>query len=747
MKVAVLAASSNRPDLVRSLAGYLDRNAALDYDLYVVEEGTDDDRLCEFSTVRIPEGSGKGTTYAHNVILEEARQAAKASGVAYDYYWVLMGDVAFAEGEDAMAVLVSTMEQVPELGILSPTSVEGTYPASAREPAGGWRPVATCNYRAFMIRGEVIETVGFLNPEFRLNWGAIHELSHLLHANGWTVGYSDDVDCRHLQAAGAPHRGSSPDVQKQAKRFAYTYFSQIYGPDWSRIFMEAARSAPHGQAVSVNTYSLHRDIWSEALTPEERARVDQPVQAEQAPAPPATPVSQSAPTGAALLKLNLGCGADKRRGWVNVDLDPLHGPDVRASADHLPMILDASCETIDARHLLQHLDYAQAKAAFAEWDRVLVDGGELHLELPNLARCVELVGHDVEGVDLGLALMFGLPSEDAKNGHLHLNRWAWTSSALIKELQEAGFTDAHEESVTAAVEGETPDLSSMRVVAHARSGSAPVTPSHSDSDGIVLANGATMDATLARQMTDLQPWLYPVEMKGMIALPGVGGTAQPEALVQETAQRAKALVAHVTQNVDVRGKSILDLGSNCGFWSSHYADAGAARVLGIEGQELFVHQASLYWRTNQFLPEGAYRFEHADLDAHQTWEKVQAEGPFDVTLCAGILEHVPNYLAVIEQAASVTQETLIIDTALVDGAEKVQGSSEGEFNSLPGTKSRVVPAAALLEEALATFGFGVNDQGMTSYEDSNGRTHMVFIAEKVAAPVSPRESHLVGGGA
>ncbi|MFT6108832.1 MAG: hypothetical protein ACJA2W_001745, partial [Planctomycetota bacterium] len=35
MKVAVLVVSRNRPDLVASLASYLERNSSIDHDLYV----------------------------------------------------------------------------------------------------------------------------------------------------------------------------------------------------------------------------------------------------------------------------------------------------------------------------------------------------------------------------------------------------------------------------------------------------------------------------------------------------------------------------------------------------------------------------------------------------------------------------------------------------------------------------------------------------------------------------------------
>ncbi|MEM8710958.1 MAG: hypothetical protein AAGG01_08405 [Planctomycetota bacterium] len=254
MKVAVLVVSRNRPDLVRSLSGYLKRNATLDHDLYVVEAGTDDDKLCEHSTVRFQDDDFRGKAFAHNVALEEARKAAKASGINYDYYWVLMNDLVFTEGQDAMRILAETMEAQRDLGILSPTCEDGLYPGSKRrQGGGGWRPVTTCDYLGFMIRSEVVETIGFLNPDFRYCWGAIHELSYLLYSRGYTVAYSDDVEYRHLggttYGAAGTNTISREEYQVRAKRFAYAYFSQVYGPKWDQVFMATARSSAHGRRI------------------------------------------------------------------------------------------------------------------------------------------------------------------------------------------------------------------------------------------------------------------------------------------------------------------------------------------------------------------------------------------------------------------------------------------------------------------------------------------------------------------
>lgn len=448
MNVAVLIVSRNRPDLVRAQAESLARNSSLPHDVYVVEAGTDDDKLCEHSTVRYADEDFRGKAFAHNVALEEARRAAQASGEAYDYFWVLTNDVVFDEGVDAMGILVETMEREPRLGILSPTVEDGGSPGSTRRPGGGWRPVSTCEPVAFMIRASVVETVGFLNPDFRHGWGAIDELSFLVHSNGRCVGVSDDVTCTHLGGTtyGVPGTNTIPreEYQRRARRFAFAYFNRVYGPGWARVFFERAKAF----GAVIDTYAAHEADWMGAFTPDEiqeiRGEAAASLAARVTGAPPA---AAPRPTGE-LLRLHLGCGANRRDGWVNVDARGRFGPDLVSSADRLPMLEDSSCAEIEARQLFVQLTLTRAKAALGEWRRLLAPGGELHLELPDLARCVELIGTERNGVDLGLASLFGDPPEVDEEGECRRHGWGWTPGTLRAALLEAGFDEVEQVPIT-----------------------------------------------------------------------------------------------------------------------------------------------------------------------------------------------------------------------------------------------------------------------------------------------------------
>ena len=151
MKIAALIVSRNRPDLVESMVAQLRARVQIPCDVYVVECGTELDKLTPHTSAWYPDPDFRGKCYGHNVALG----LAKMKG-GYDYYWVLMNDLVFAGEADPAAELVATLEQESRMAILSPTDVESAYPGSNRASGGEWRAVTTCDYLGFMLRASAL---------------------------------------------------------------------------------------------------------------------------------------------------------------------------------------------------------------------------------------------------------------------------------------------------------------------------------------------------------------------------------------------------------------------------------------------------------------------------------------------------------------------------------------------------------------------------------------------------------------
>lgn len=91
-------------------------------------------------------------------------------------------------------------------------------------------------------------------------------------------------------------------------------------------------------------------------------------------------------TSERLLKLNLGCGSDHRKGFVNVDLTPACQPDVVFNLESGPWPWrDNSVEEVVFHHCLEHL--GQTSAAFLaiiqELYRVCADGALVRIVVPH----------------------------------------------------------------------------------------------------------------------------------------------------------------------------------------------------------------------------------------------------------------------------------------------------------------------------------------------------------------------------
>ena len=105
-----------------------------------------------------------------------------------------------------------------------------------------------------------------------------------------------------------------------------------------------------------------------------------------------------------MLKINLGCGVDKKVGYVNVDWSPLVGADIAHDLNSYPYPFEAgSCGLIEAFHVLEHLE--KPFQTMAEFHRMLAPGGVLHIKVPHFSRGMTHAEHE-HGFDVTFPLYF-----------------------------------------------------------------------------------------------------------------------------------------------------------------------------------------------------------------------------------------------------------------------------------------------------------------------------------------------------
>ncbi|HEY0077736.1 MAG TPA: DUF1698 domain-containing protein [Pyrinomonadaceae bacterium] len=149
----------------------------------------------------------------------------------------------------------------------------------------------------------------------------------------------------------------------------------------------------------------------------------------------------------------------------------------------------------------------------------------------------------------------------------------------------------------------------------------------------------------------LKPWFHCIEL-------GHGIRTKHETYGSEPADHPQSTWQTVRRHLpeDLRGKSLLDVGCNAGFYAVEAKRRGAARVLGVDAQRHQIRQARFVGRALaldiEFEKMSVY-----DLDPRPT-------GQFDITLALGLIYHCKHLVLALERLFHITRELLILETAI-----------------------------------------------------------------------------------
>ena len=135
-------------------------------------------------------------------------------------------------------------------------------------------------------------------------------------------------------------------------------------------------------------------------------------------------------------KLNLGAGYDNRPGYLNVDAQAFHSPDLVGDVRALPELPSGFYDEIVAQDVLEHLVRADVPVALVEWRRLLAPGGRLWLRVPDLPALLRWLdaSDDPDRQRQILHLLFGTQAYEGDYHHA-----GFTDVLLPDELHRAGF--------------------------------------------------------------------------------------------------------------------------------------------------------------------------------------------------------------------------------------------------------------------------------------------------------------------
>lgn len=262
-EVAIIVMNRDRPEITDKVVEQLNAMPHRDditTHLTVVECGSKKPDGCsKYMTHWFRDPKYRGRYFGFNQGLKFARKDRD-----YDYYWFVVNDIVFTKGQSCLTELIECMEAEPKMALIGPGELEADdYRGAEPTPGQRWHKAATVHGMAHLIRGEVIHSIGYMNPAFLYSQGAGTEYSYKLYSNGWFMAYSDVVTITHDKSGstyGKVVPMSRHEYNRRARRFASNYLSKHYGENWDELFTSVLPAD-----IQVNTFAWQKEVWNTRL--------------------------------------------------------------------------------------------------------------------------------------------------------------------------------------------------------------------------------------------------------------------------------------------------------------------------------------------------------------------------------------------------------------------------------------------------------------------------------------------------
>ncbi|VAX37129.1 hypothetical protein MNBD_UNCLBAC01-1630 [hydrothermal vent metagenome] len=140
-----------------------------------------------------------------------------------------------------------------------------------------------------------------------------------------------------------------------------------------------------------------------------------------------------------VIKLHLGCGTNKKEGWVNIDAVSSCKPDLVHDITQSLPYENLTVDEILAEDLLEHFDKYLRFIVFYEWARVLKIGGTVTIQVPNFKKI--LFKYFKFGFDNFVDFIFGETLWESKNyiGHFGTHKWGYSEKTLVQFIEQFGI--------------------------------------------------------------------------------------------------------------------------------------------------------------------------------------------------------------------------------------------------------------------------------------------------------------------
>ncbi|HWG59941.1 MAG TPA: TIGR04290 family methyltransferase [Candidatus Acidoferrales bacterium] len=176
--------------------------------------------------------------------------------------------------------------------------------------------------------------------------------------------------------------------------------------------------------------------------------------------------------------------------------------------------------------------------------------------------------------------------------------------------------------------------------------------------GSALSPAQWSSEEIARGVQELGEWFHNLDLRGVQTAPGHFLGDYPRVKWER--------FAHAVPH-DLRGKTVLDVGCNAGFYSLEMHHRGAARVLGIDSDEQYLAQARF-----------AARVTGADIEFRRlsVYEIGELHEEFDLVLFLGVLYHLRYPLLALDLLREHAVKNLLVVQSMLRGSAEIEPIAE-----------------------------------------------------------------------
>jgi hypothetical protein len=248
-KIAILVVSHNNPDLTDKLCENIIRRTKIDYDLHVIETGSNLNKLSKYMTLWVKEGIRM--TRGFNFIKKYADFTAEQKGYQYDAYHLFVNDAFYIDEQDMTSILYNEMMQFPDCGQINPyqSNIYAPHNRQGKVNVIGARKESFSEIICPLIRAKTWNDIpDLLDNRFFYGWGLDYDMPHQMHINNWRNYISDTVGVYHQPFTSYREKHKTEEKLEvgqfvgAARENMNEGFIAKYGENWKQVIYDSIPS-------------------------------------------------------------------------------------------------------------------------------------------------------------------------------------------------------------------------------------------------------------------------------------------------------------------------------------------------------------------------------------------------------------------------------------------------------------------------------------------------------------------------